>query len=130
MSTKTNRRESNASLQKVIDHGEHDYEAATEYLRQKRDEFVEVTEARLETLDHELARLNQQASDAEVDVHRHWHDTWGRLTRQRRAAQRRLHDVSVHSTEAWHDLAQGVDKARQDLAAAIAHARDEFKLSR
>lgn len=104
-----------------------DYE---EYLRQQRDEFVETTQARLETLDHELGRLNQQARDTENETRIRWDETWQDLKDRRRAAHQCLQDILNQPAPTWHRLVPRVDSVRQDLAVAIARARDDFRMRR
>lgn len=105
-------------------------EMADEFIRQLRHEFMEVTQTRLETLDHELARLDEQAREAGDEVFDRWRDLRAAMNLSRRRVWDQLQRLPTQGAEDWYSIAHGIDDIRQDLAAAIAQARGEFKLTR
>lgn len=105
-------------------------EQADEFIRQLRHEFMEVTQTRLETLDHELARLDEQAREAGDEVFDRWRTLRADMNLRRRRVWDQLQQLSGRDTEDWYRVAHGIDDIRQDLSAAIAQARGEFRLTR
>jgi hypothetical protein len=105
-------------------------QASDAYLRQKRDEFVEATEARLEVLNHELGRLDQRAREADGKIRDKWMMTRAELTRRRHLVCEYLQILKSLPISHWAKAARGIDDARQDLSAAIAHSREELQLAR
>lgn len=100
----------------------------TAALKFKRDQFVELTQTRLQVLDHELQRLDQRAQDLNVDAKLQWLQARANLGQQRRIVWDRLQDLKA--TSSWSDSVIELDNARQDLSAEIAHARQKFCLAR
>lgn len=107
-----------------------DVELADEFIRQLRHEFMEVTQTRLETLDHELARLDEQAREAGDEVFDRWRLARADMNVRRRQVWDQLQRLPAQGWEDWYTIAHGIDDIRQDLSAAIAQARGEFKLTR
>lgn len=105
-------------------------ELADDFIRQLRSEFMEVTQTRLETLDHELARLDEQARDAGDEVFDRWRVVRADMNLRRRRVWDQLQQLPAQDSEDWYSIAHGIDDIRQDLSAAIAQARGEFKLTR
>lgn len=105
-------------------------ELADEFIRQLRHEFMEVTQTRLETLDHELARLDEQAREAGNEVFDRWQVARADMNTRRRRIWDQLQQLPGQGSEDWYTIAHGIDDIRQDLSAAIAQARGEFKLTR
>ena len=97
-------------------------------LKDKRDQFVELTQSRLQVLDHELQRLDQRAQDLNVDARLQWLQARANLGHHRRIVWDRLKDLQAASS--WSDTVIELDNARQDLSAEIAHARRKFCLAR
>lgn len=91
--------------------------------RQQRDAFVESTQSRLEVLDHELSRLDEQARELDDIEKLQWLRKRGELNEQRRRAWQKLQHVRSDSTTAWLHVAQEIDSARQDLSASISELR-------
>lgn len=100
----------------------------TAALRDKRDQFVEATQTRLQVLDHELQRLDQRAQDLNADARLQWLTARAALGQHRRDVWDRLKDLKA--TSSWSDAVIELDNARQDLSAEIAHARRKFCLAR
>lgn len=105
-------------------------ELADEFIRQLRHEFMEVTQTRLEALDHELARLDEQAREAGDEVFDRWRVVRAAMNMRRRRVWDQLQQLPAQGSEDWYSIAHGIDDIRQDLSAAIAQARGEFKLTR
>lgn len=105
-------------------------ELADEFIRQLRHEFMEVTQTRLETLDHELARLDEQAREAGNEVFDRWQVARADMNTRRRRIWDQLQQLPAQGSEDWYAIAHGIDDFRQDLSAAIAQARGDFKLTR
>lgn len=100
------------------------------YLRQKRDEFVEATEARLEVLNHEISRLHQRARDADGTIRDKWMMTRTELIRRGHLVSEYLQILKSLPACHWAETEREIDDARQDLSAAIAHSRVELRLTR
>jgi hypothetical protein len=98
--------------------------------KQRRDEFVESTQSRLEVLDHELGRLDQQSREAADDVRARWLITRTDLGRRRQAVWQRLDRFRSREANVWLHETRKLDDARQDLSAAIAEARKQLRQPR
>lgn len=120
--------EANSTISSIVQCVQDTYGVAADYARQKRDEFAEATQARLETLDRELARLDHQAGEAGTAVQERWRAMQSILMRRRNFAWKKFQELKGHAVDAWRDLGGRVDDARQDLSSAIAVARDRFRL--
>ena len=101
-----------------------------EYIKQKRDELVESTQSRLEVLNHEMARLDQQARESSDEVRANWLVTRVSLARHRRLAWDQLESLRSHSAEAWSRETYVLDDVRQDFSAAISEARKQLRRTR
>jgi hypothetical protein len=109
---------------------EHDLDSTpltNEYVKQKRDELVESTQSRLEVLDHEMARLDQQARESSDEVRANWVLTRANLTRHRRLAWEQLESLRSQETEPWSQDTYVLDDARQNFSAAIGEARKQLR---
>lgn len=91
--------------------------------RRQRDAFVESTQSRLEVLDHELSRLDEQARELDDFEKLQWLQKRNELSEQRRCAWQKLQHVRSDSTTAWLHLVNEIDSARQDLSASISELR-------
>jgi len=105
-------------------------DAIADYLTHKKASFVEVTRGRLESLDHDLARLQQQARELNDARCPRWNRVQGELIHRRRHAWQTFQRLTVHTEHSWNNLAARMDDLRQDLAAALSRARRELNLLR
>jgi hypothetical protein len=105
-------------------------DAIEEYLTYKKASFVEVTRGRLESLDHELARLQQQARELNDARCTRWNRVQGELIHRRRHAWQAFQRLTVHTEHSWNNLAARMDDLRQDLAASLSRVRRELNLLR
>lgn len=119
---------SDYQLEQPIFHDDVDSAPLTnEYIKQKRDELVESTQSRLEVLDHEMARLDQQARESTDEVRANWVVTRANLSRVRRLAWEQLESLRSHDAEPWSQETYVLDHARQNFSAAIAEARKQLR---
>jgi hypothetical protein len=122
---------SDYQLEQPIFHDDLDSASLTnEYIKQKRDELVESTQSRLEVLDHEMARLDQQARESSDEIRANWLVTRTDLARHRRLAWEQLERLRSHDAEPWSQETYVLDDARQNFSAAISEARKQLRRAR
>jgi len=98
----------------------------SEDLRHWRDAFLELTRSRLESLEHEFARLNQQARETESSIQTEWGEIHCIACHWRRRI-RLLQDELLSSPPVrWPQTVDDLDQQRQDLAMLLAHARSRL----
>lgn len=80
---------------------------------------IEQFEAQLKAMDEEIRRLMGKARGVQVQVRTDLEQELERLRPLRQVAEERLTELRGRSGEAWEEVRKGVDRAREDLNAAL-----------
>ena len=102
---------------------------AVEFSKQTKEEFQQSLEARLKSLDAEIAKLREKGRGLQDEARANWDRKMTELETKREAASARLAEVGQSSAEAWKDVRQGAQSAWEDLDKAFREAAREFESS-
>lgn len=93
----------------------------------RRDEFVANLKKQLDEWNAKIdaleVRARQQAGEAEVQADR----GLAELRKRREELQRKLREIREASGEAWSDLIEGAEHARDAVGAAFKRARSRYE---
>jgi hypothetical protein len=94
---------------------------------QKKDELVKDVQARLGTIDNQLATLQSKADHAQGAGRQQIADSLTQLRAKRDDLRQRMTRLGSSSGAAWDDVAAGVRSAAKDLEDALAKAMKRFQ---
>ncbi|MBJ3762531.1 coiled coil domain-containing protein [Maribius pontilimi] len=83
-------------------------------------------EARLDQWRAEIDKLQNKAAEASADARQEYDEQVRNLREQQQDARAKLMELDDASGEAWKDLKKGVERAWDDLGAAVKKARKRF----
>ena len=100
--------------------------AAAEFSQQTKEEFQKKLEARLNSLDAEIAKLREKGRDLKDESNVNFDRKMADLEVKRDAVRTKLAEVAKASGDAWKDVQKGAQSAWEDLDKAFRDASHEF----
>jgi cob(I)alamin adenosyltransferase len=92
-----------------------------------KEAYKQKIEADLELVQAKLAELKAQAKSFTADARIKYDKQVDELEQKLDAAQAKLKDLGEASEEAWEQLKDGMESARDALSAAVRDTRNKFK---
>ena len=106
-------------------------DTASAYADQSKDEYQAAMQKKLDELDAKIdkfqARTGAASEDAKVDAQRNYEETMRALREKRQALSKEFDEFKEASSDAWRDVATGLDAAWDDVSSAFSNAADRFQ---
>jgi TolA-binding protein len=99
---------------------------AAEFSQQTKEEFQKNLDARLNSLDAEIAKLREKGRDLKDEAKVNFDRKMADLEAKRNTVRAKLAEVSRSSADAWKDVQKGAQSAWEDLEKAFRDASHEF----
>jgi chromosome segregation ATPase len=90
-------------------------DAAADYAKQKKDEYVAWVQRAVDEARREIDKLRAEAAEARASAKRALERQIKSSERKLEVAERKLKELQSASGQAWKDLKSGVDRAVDDL---------------
>jgi len=101
-----------------------------EEVMETKDSYLKKMKAELDDLNYkwniERNKIEAKAQHAKVEVKKKYEEKLKTLQKKREKMNQKLDQIDVASEDAWRDIKEGVDNARQSLNEAIKKARSHF----
>lgn len=91
-----------------------------------KEAYQEKTEAQLEELKARIGLMEAKAARAKAEAKVQYSEQIETLHRKRQGVEERLEGLQAAGSEAWRELAGGVDEAMASLQKAVASAAAQF----
>ncbi len=89
----------------------------------KREAYLQKTEARIDEWNAELSKLKAKAAQAKAQAKIEYFKQIEILDAHMEEAQKKFAELQMQGGEAWKELRAGVDRAIEELGAAVERAR-------
>lgn len=93
----------------------------------KREDYIDKLAAQLKVWSAEIDVLKARAGKETVEVKIAIHKEVEILNKKMQEAQKKLQEIGKKTGDAWESLAEGTNKAWNDLREAVHHAGEKFK---
>ena len=93
----------------------------------KREDYIERLAAQLKLWSAEIEVLKAKAAKETVEVKIAIHKEVEILNKKMQDAQKKLQEIGKKTGDAWESLAEGANKAWNDLREAVHQAGEKFK---
>ena len=93
----------------------------------KREDYIDKLAAQLKVWCAEIDALKAKAEKETVEVRIAIHKEVEILNKKMRDAQKKLQEIGKKTGDAWESLAEGANKAWNDLREAVHQAGEKFK---
>ena len=93
----------------------------------KREDYIDKLAAQLKLWSAEIDVLKAKAAKETVEVKIAIHKEVEILNKKMQDAQKKLQEIGKKTGDAWESLAEGTNKAWNDLREAMRQAREKFK---
>lgn len=88
--------------------------------------YREKTEAKIEQLDADLAKLEAKAKEVDADTQIKLNEKVQQLQKQKSELAHKYEALKKSSSDASQEIKEGFEKAWDDLSSSLSAAKDEF----
>lgn len=121
---RTTDRDGNGVMDELQNDARRGVESAEDAVEQRREEYMNTIDAKLDRLDKQIDDLEDRIDEASASEKSALEKKLDRLELKRDAVETRYDEFKASGSEAWEDLKDGVDQAINDLEDEIDELHD------